>query len=479
MKNIFLLPTPKPSRLYKNGNFLLLDSKEMPDNTLETKNQHLSVTSDEEIKEGSYVIKNGQVFKVDSNNAYSGTFNITLKYAKKYLKKIILTTDPDLIKDGVQAIPDEFLEWFVKNPSCEYVKIERLLKIGDLTQLGEIFDITESWKFNGRTLYYCGKSKTEGIWKLEEELIINNFNNTYKIIIPKEEQNTMKNIHIIPTDKPSRLYDDGLELYLLIKASNSNNDLISYKNIYITSDEEIKEGDYMLLKYEHSHGRIRKCHYIYEEQLMIDAKEDIGFGFCKRNEVYKIILTTDQDLIKDGIQAISTEFLEWFVKNPSCEEVEVMNVPDFIYETKHSCYKIIIPKEEPCTCTDECLGYLTKTCKRIEEEPKQELKIGDNTNFGIITDIKEYSVCFGKNKIGVDIWYKKSDVKLEPKKETLEEAVNNFKKTDVYINEIKQAQERSYSEEEVKNIISKLIRDCYYMQEPNQDVAEWFEQFKK
>ena len=39
--------------------------------------------------------------------------------------------------------------------------------------------------------------------------------------------------------------------------------------------------------------------------------------------------------------------------------------------------------------------------------------------------------------------------------------------------------EKMYSEEEVKNIISKLIRDCYYMQEPNQDVDEWFEQFKK
>ena len=48
----------------------------------------------------------------------------------------------------------------------------------------------------------------------------------------------------------------------------------------------------------------------------------------------------------------------------------------------------------------------------------------------------------------------------------------------IMVLELKQ-QERSYSEEEVKNIISKLIRDCYYMQEPNQDVAEWFEQFKK
>ena len=37
--------------------------------------------------------------------------------------------------------------------------------------------------------------------------------------------------------------------------------------------------------------------------------------------------------------------------------------------------------------------------------------------------------------------------------ETLEEAVNNFKKTDVYINDIKQEQERSYSEEEVEELI--------------------------
>ena len=28
-------------------------------------------------------------------------------------------------------------------------------------------------------------------------------------------------------------------------------------------------------------------------------------------------------------------------------------------------------KQEDCSCTDECLGYLTKSCKRIEE-PKQE-----------------------------------------------------------------------------------------------------------
>jgi hypothetical protein len=41
---------------------------------------------------------------------------------------------------------------------------------------------------------------------------------------------------------------------------------------------------------------------------------------------FKIILTTDQDLIKDGVQAIDDEFLEWFVNNTSCEEVEIKTI---------------------------------------------------------------------------------------------------------------------------------------------------------
>ena len=62
------------------------------------------------------------------------------------------------------------------------------------------------------------------------------------------------------------------------------------------------------------------------------------------------------------------------------------------------------------------------------------------------------------------------------KQETLEEAVNNFKKTDVYINEIKQAQERMYSEEEVLEILfeSSCNNDI-----DKKEMKEWFEQFKK
>ncbi len=143
----------------------------------------------------------------------------------------------------------------------------------------------------------------------------------------------MKNIHIIPTDKPSKIgkFIDTNNLFL-----RKLNDIPRGENvnIYITSDEEIKEGDYFLKDDE----PIKKSGYI--KHYAISEP--------------KIILTTDLDLIKDGVQAIDDEFLEWFVKNPSCEYLEVVKgklqlnddgqeygFPDM------SLYKIIIPQEEP------------------------------------------------------------------------------------------------------------------------------------
>jgi hypothetical protein len=116
MKNLHLLPTEKPSRLrYNLSNQLVLTKESYRVNYGEEANQHIYITSDEEIKVGEYVIdlENNEVFislgKMGVNN---------------YIKKIILTTDQDLIKDGVQAIDDEFLEWFVKNPKCESIEVK-------------------------------------------------------------------------------------------------------------------------------------------------------------------------------------------------------------------------------------------------------------------------------------------------------------------------------------------------------------------
>ena len=119
----------------------------------------------------------------------------------------------------------------------------------------------------------------------------------------------MKNIHVLPTDKSSKLFKHQLDEITL----NISKHLLQRNygfNIYITSDEEIKEGDYFIAY----SVTIDKKPYI---SCASEYKE-------RKKEKGKIILTTDQVLIKDGVQAIDEEFLEWFVKNPSCEEVEVI-----------------------------------------------------------------------------------------------------------------------------------------------------------
>jgi hypothetical protein len=98
------------------------------------------------------------------------------------------------------------------------------------------------------------------------------------------------------------------------------------ENIYITSDEDIKDVRPHKGKWQLEKGQILNQFPDY----LTDLSE------CKL-----VIMTTDPQLIADGVQAIDDEFLEWFVKNPSCEEVEVRYTVDF-----NSKAIIIIPKEE-------------------------------------------------------------------------------------------------------------------------------------
>jgi len=155
----------------------------------------------------------------------------------------------------------------------------------------------------------------------------------------------MKNIHIIPTDKPSRLTIIENKL-LLSHAVNWESKPVDWEqgdgvnqNIYITSNEEIKEGDWFI-----ANNGVHKCIRVDNNTscpfiTLNSKKEEIGHFKTWRT---RIILTTDKNLIKDGVQAINDEFLEWFVKNPSCESVEIRYTVDF-----NSKAVIIIPKEEP------------------------------------------------------------------------------------------------------------------------------------
>ena len=148
----------------------------------------------------------------------------------------------------------------------------------------------------------------------------------------------MKNIHLIKTDKPSRLiiYSTLLNEYRLL--DEPIEDWKHKRHIYITNEEEIKESGW----YEHN-GVIFRADDVFDDGNNPNNSNPKVTDFN-----HKIILTTDQDLIKDGVQSIDDEFLEWFVKNSSCERVEIRYTVDF-----NSKAVIIIPKEEPKQVTLE------------------------------------------------------------------------------------------------------------------------------
>lgn len=138
-----------------------------------------------------------------------------------------------------------------------------------------------------------------------------------------------KNVHVVETDYYSRLAfntEEGNYIYKKDPFRYNNQEKIENRDIYITSNGFITENSWI-------------CH---DSTLITTAKEveDID------SEWKLVILTTDVDLIKDGVQAIDDEFLEWFVKNPSCKSVTVTNLYGDFQPVKYD-YKIIIPKKEP------------------------------------------------------------------------------------------------------------------------------------
>ena len=264
----------------------------------------------------------------------------------------------------------------------------------------------------------------------------------------------MKNIHLIPTDKPSRLQlNVNTKRLILFNNIQSNNESahLATQNIYITSDEEIKEDEY----------------YLGEDNNIYCLVTTVNFNGKK------IILTTDQDLIKNGVQAIDDEFLEWFVKNPRCEEVEVIKTfEDYTIvggKSDEIYYKIIIPKEEQkqhlidMIKADEELGL-------YEEETKCYCGHTTYCDCG-----PEQHVDFINSNIDE---FDKA-LKLY-KQETLEEAAEfkSHHSEGDFIRGGRWQQERSYSKEEVLELLVKM-NEWPTTFNGEEEVEDWFEQFKK
>ena len=144
---------------------------------------------------------------------------------------------------------------------------------------------------------------------------------------------------------------------------------------------------------------------------------------------FKVILTTNKLLIKDGVQAIDDEFLEWFCKNPSCEEVKVHWIIK-AYSTNKE-YKIIIPSEEPKQ------GTMSEVIKQtIDVQLKQEtLEEAIERLYGagyeaLTKDQRMMRFCRLEGFMDGSDWQKerKRNIVITHigSKETLEEAISKF-----------------------------------------------------
>jgi hypothetical protein len=120
MRNIFILPSEEPSKLQlqMNGKLHLEDGT-----TIALRDyQHLYITSDDKIEIPDWLI---------APNVTEFGFRACAKADEGQLsamaeghegKKIAFTTNPELIKDGVQEVPEWFLKEYLENPK-DFVEV--------------------------------------------------------------------------------------------------------------------------------------------------------------------------------------------------------------------------------------------------------------------------------------------------------------------------------------------------------------------
>jgi hypothetical protein len=305
----------------------------------------------------------------------------------------------------------------------------------------------------------------------------------------------MKNIHLLPTDNQ---YKGSISLTPDGRLSTNVLIIGIPHHLYITSDAEIKDEDYCVHTNQNSIIKIGK-----------------GEGKLMKGHLYlkKIILTTDQDLIAEGVQDIDDEFLDWFVENPNCDFVEVQKWFDGLDFLE---YKIIIPQEEPKNPNNQEVMFHEEHKEYFyedfvegkfvtvwlgkdyipQEEPKKELQsyICPQTKMQcddeccvsaedchIISSLATGMVDCDEPK---HIPYKGKV--WEPPKETLEEAAESYAELSYYnrdevnafVNGAKWQAKRMFSEEEVLNL---LLDSEEFTSRFNgrTDLRSWFKEFKK
>jgi hypothetical protein len=220
------------------------------------------------------------------------------------------------------------------------------------------------------------------------------------------------------------------------------NGILSPQYIYITRSVESKVGDYYI-----GEGFAGPTLFQWDKSQAKQFPDMI---------IQKVVLTNNPSLIQGDIRAIDSEFLEWFVKNPACESVEIKRLEDGQYvdyfpdgsvvEGIYENYTLVLPREEP-----KHIPYKGK----VWEPPKQET----------LEEVAKNK--YGEGYGGVDIRHAFIDgAKWQADKMYNEEEVLEIlQKWSMYQVDI-----------ELNKLNTKELSDVF---RKTLSYKEWFEQFKK
>lgn len=235
------------------------------------------------------------------------------------------------------------------------------------------------------------------------------------------------------------------------------------QNIYLTSNDKPCFDEWAINTATNNPNNLHIC---VDETCLHENNGNV----CR-----KVILTTDQDLINDGVQDIDDEFLEWYVKNPNCDSIEVKKEKIVLGEVSGTTYtdfkyKIIFPKEEHKQETVE------QVVKRIALETFNET-FSKFPNGGKISNETIIDVLTLFFRLGSEWQQKPEQFFNDDRVKTLEKGIEYLLK----------AQESMYSEEQVKMLMFDFYYDMSHkmnvpknlISENATNVDEWFKQHKK
>lgn len=329
----------------------------------------------------------------------------------------------------------------------------------------------------------------------------------------------MRNIFSIPTKNFSKIgfIAESQEYYLYGKSDFLDNLAINV-HIYITSGEEIKEEDWCICSEEKIH-KVLKIRFDIGIVKFQDGTTEV-LKSCR-----KIVLTTDKDLIKDGVQVIPDEFLEWFASHSSCKFVEVkkeiLDIITLVSDYKKYPnlevfnYKIINPNNQEVMFHEERQEYFYEDIinrKKVSvwlgkdynqsQYTKQELEGIENFKNTIESNIEKLSINVGredlfnsiysivrkipiKHPIGdamdvnscvveiENLFYKLQNQRMYSEEELQQKIDSHLDVAKDFCLTTVKEQKRMYSEEDIISSILEFTRNVIGLNYTKQDIIDW------